>query len=183
MPQRTVITLRIHQECTVGGAVVDERLADWSGACDYARISGVAHLWPCFGVHSACTKIGYEVDGRKVFEFSREVQPWEGVVTIPIDRTIPCDYIQRKRHRLWAAGCYVTSMWDVDAAVDVIVVWGEQPPQPSPTPSPSPSPRVWTDYWMVWVLVAVIALAVFMMLWSTMMVAAVARRGAPGAAR
>jgi hypothetical protein len=69
----------------------------------------------------------------------------------------------------------------VDATVDVIVVWGERP-TPSPTPSPTPIERIERQDWTVWVLVAVIALAVFMMLWSTMVVAAAVLRSAPGAA-
>jgi hypothetical protein len=181
MPQQVVATLRAHQECTIGGAAVSEQLVDWTGPCDYARISGVAYVWQCWG-HSACTKIGYEVDGRKVFEFSREVQPWEGTVTIPIEHTISCDYIRRKTHKLWAAGCYTTSVWDVDVTLDVIAVWGERPPQPSPPSPPAPSPPPDWTRWLPWVLVAVIALAIFMMVWSGMMVAVVARRAAPGAA-
>jgi hypothetical protein len=181
VPQQVIRTLRVHQECTIGGAVVDEQFVDWAGPCDHARLSGTVRLWPCFGVHSACTKIGYEVDGRRVLEFSRVVQPWEGVVNIPIDHVIPCDYIMRKTHKLWAAGCYVTSVWDVDATIDVIVVWGERPsppPQPSPPqPSPLPSPSLAPDWtrWLPWMFAAVIVLTIFMMVWSGMMVAVAAR--------
>jgi hypothetical protein len=156
MSEVVVDTLRIRQDCTIGGNVQESKRIYYSGPCTQVKVRGKAVVTSCiFPLPSgACTRLKYLIDGQEVFSRQIEVNIGGPPVTVEFEITLKCTEIQGRTHTLYAEGCLSTSMWNVDARAEVVAV-----AEPSPTPSPTPTPSPPIDPWVIAVVIAAVIMA------------------------
>jgi hypothetical protein len=158
MSEVVVDTLRIRQDCTVGGYVQESKRMYYGGPCSQVKVRGRAVVTSCiFPLPSgACTRLKYLIDGQEVFSRQVEVNIGGPPVAVDFEITLRCSEIQGKTHTLYAEGCFVTSMWNVDAYAEIVAVTG---PTPSPTPTPTSTPPGPIDPWVLAIVMATVIMA------------------------
>jgi hypothetical protein len=154
MSEIVVDTLRISQGCTVGGNVQESKRIYYSGPCTQAKVRGKATVTNCV-ISGGCTRLKYLIDGQEVFSREIDVEIGQSPVTVDFEITLRCSEIQGRTHTLYAEGCYLLSMWNVDARADVIAVV-ETTPTPTPTPTSAP-PSL--DPWVIAMVMAAAIMA------------------------
>jgi len=155
MSETVVDRLRISQGCTFGGNVQESKRIYYSGPCTQAKVRGRFTVTNCV-ISSACTRLKYLIDGQEVFSRQVEAEIGGPPVTVDFEITLKCSEIQGRTHTLYAEGCLLTSMWNVDAQADVVAV---VEPTPTPTPTPtSPGPII-SDPWVLAMAMAAVIMA------------------------
>jgi len=157
MSEVVVDTLRISQGCTIGGSVQESKRVYYSGSCTQAKVRGRAVVTSCITPlpSGACTRLKYLIDGQEVFSRQIEVDIGGPPVAVDFEIMLKCSEIQGRTHTLYAEGCVVTSMWNIDAQADVVAVVTPSP-TPSPTPTSTPPP---IDPWVLAMVVAAVIVA------------------------
>ncbi len=158
MSETVVDTLRIRQDCTIGGNVQESKRVYYSGPCKQAKVRGRAVVTSCVLPlpSGACTRLKYLIEGREVFSRQVEVNIGGSPVTVEFEITLMCSEVQGKTHTLYAEGCLPTSMWNVDAQAQVVVVT-ETAPTPTPTSTP-PGPII-SDPWVIAMIISAAIMA------------------------
>ena len=152
MSEIVVDTLKIKHDCSVAGNVYENKRIQYSGSCSQAKVRGRATVGGC--IFEMCTRLKYLINNQEVFTRIINVQTGAPPVTVEFEITLNCTEIQGKTHTLYAEGCDVLTLWNVDAQADVVAVVETTP---TPTPTPTSSPPI--DPWVLAMVMAAVIMA------------------------
>jgi hypothetical protein len=153
MSEVVVDTLRIKKDCGITGNVHESKRIQYSGPCTQAKVKGRATVGGC--IFETCTRLKYLIDGQEVFTRVINAQTGSPPVTVEFEIMLKCTEIQGKTHTLYAEGCDILALWNVDAQANVVAMV-ETAPTPTPTPTP-PGPI--TDPWVLAMVMAAVIMA------------------------
>ncbi len=154
MSEIVIDTLKIKKDCGITGNTHESKRIQYSGPCSQAKVRGRATVGGC--VFETCTRLKYLIDGQEVFTRIINAQTGAPPVTVEFEITLKCSEIQGKTHTLYAEGCDILALWNVDAQASVIAVV-ETAPTPTPTSTP-PGPII-SDPWVIAMIISAAIMA------------------------
>jgi hypothetical protein len=149
MSEVVVETLRVRQDCALGGNARESKRISYHGPCSQAKVRGRFTVSNC--VVAACTRVKYIIEGSEVYSHEVKVEIGAPPVTVDFEITVRCSDIQGKTHMLYAEACHALHMWNVDAYAEVVAVV-------KTTPTPTPTPTI-SDPWVIAMIISATIMA------------------------